>query len=212
MSRTTQETDAIVARIARLEEQNRRLKRGAMVCMLALASVGLMGQAQHKSKRTPKPAPSPAPAPVVPKKIEAESFILKDASGRERAELSMGGTGPSFKLLGQGGSALVTISLNDAGPSGPYVLLSDPAHHAGVSMSVLEGAGSQLSMTGERPNAQMHVGVTKDGTTLELFDQDGFSTSLGNGLKPSKGGQVKQTSAASVALFNKDRKVLWSAP
>jgi len=206
----SQETDPIVARIVRLEEQNRTLKRGAVVCLVALASIGLMGQAKHKTKRAT--APSPAPAPAVPKKIEAESFVLKDASGRVRAELSMGGTGPSFKLLGQSGSALVTISLNDAGPSGPYLLLSDPSHHAGVSMSVLEGAGSQLSMTGERPSAQLHVGVTKDGTTLELFDQDGFSTSLGNGLKPSKGGQTKQTSAASIALFNKDRKVLWSAP
>ena len=206
----SQETDPIVARIVRLEEQNRRLKRGAVVFLVALASIGLMGQAKHKTKRAT--APSPAPAPAVPKKIEAESFVLKDASGRVRAELSMGGTGPSFKLLGQSGSALVTISLNDAGPSGPYLLLSDPSHHAGVSMSALEGAGSQLSMTGERPSAQLHVGVTKDGTTLELFDQDGFSTSLGNGLKPSKGGQTKQTSAASIALFNKDRKVLWSAP
>lgn len=208
----SQEADPIVARIVRLEAQNRRLKRGAVVGIVALASIGLMGQAQHKTKRKPTPAPSPAPAPAVPQKIEAESFVLKDTSGRVRAELSMGGTGPSFKLLGQGGSALVTISLNDAGPSGPYLLLSDPAHHAGVSMSVLEGAGSQLSMMGERPNTQMHVGVTKDGTTLELFDQDGFSASLGNGMKPSKGGQAKQTSAASIALFNKDRKVLWSAP
>jgi hypothetical protein len=210
MSKTTQERDLIVSRIERLEEQNRRLKRGALVCLVAIASIGLMGQTQRKSRRAP--APTPAAAAAVPKNIQAESFILKDSSGRVRAQLSMGGTGPSFRLLDQSGSALVTLSLNDATPAGPFLLLSDPSHRAGLSMSVLEGVGSQLSLTGERANAQARIGVTRDGTTLELFDQDGFSTNMGNGVQPSKGGQTKKTSAASITLFNKDRKVLWSAP
>jgi hypothetical protein len=210
MGGTTQEKDLILSRIERLEKQNRRLKSGALVCLVAIASVGLMGQTQRKSKRPP--APTPAPAPAVPQKIEAESFILKDSSGRVRAELSMGGTGPSFRLLDLGGSALVTLSLNDATPGGPFLLLSDPQHRAGLSMSVLEGAGSQISLTGERANAQARIGVTKDGTALELFDQDGFSTDIGNGVQPSKSGKTKNTSAASISLFNKDRKVLWSAP
>lgn len=210
MSKTTQDKDPIVSRIERLEAQNRRLKRGALVCLVAIASFGLMGQAKRKSKRAPAPARPTAPA--VPKSIEAESFILKDSAGRVRAELSMGGTGPSFRLLDQGGSALVTLSLNDATPGGPFLLLSDPPHRAGLSMSVLEGAGSQISLTGERTNAQARIGVTKDGTALELFDQDGFSTDIGNGVQPSKSGKMKNTSAASITLFNKDRKVLWAAP
>ena len=124
----------------------------------------------------------------------------------------MSGTGPSFKLHDQNGTALVTLSLNDAAPGGPFLLLSDPQHHAGLSMSVLEGAGSQLSLTGARADIQAHIGVTPDGTSLELSGQDGFSTSIGNGVQPAKGGQVKKTSAASITFFNKDRKVLWSAP
>jgi hypothetical protein len=210
MSEATHEKDLIVSRIERLEEQNRRLKRGALACLVAIASIGLMGQTQRKSTRAP--APTPAPAPAIPKNIEAESFILKDANGRVRAELSMGGTGPSFKFRDQSGSALVTLSLNDAAPSGPFLLLSDPQHHAGLSMSVLAGAGSQLSLTGERADIQAHIGVTPDGTTLALSDQNGFTTNIGNGVQPSKGGQIKKTSAASITLFNKDRKVLWSAP
>ena len=210
MSKTPQEKDLIVSRIERLEEQNRRLKRGALLCLVVIASVGLMGQTQRKSRRAP--APTPASAAAVPKNIEAESFILKDSTGRVRAQLSMGGTGPSFRLLDQSGSALITLSLNDATPAGPFLLLSDPSHRAGLSMSVLEGAGSQLALTGERANAQARISVTRDGTTLELFDQDGFSTNMGNGVQPSKGGQTKKTSAASITLFNKDRKVLWSAP
>lgn len=91
------------------------------------------------------------------------------------------------------------------------MLLSDPDHHSGLTMSVQQGAGSQLSLTGNQ-NAQVHVGVTKDGTTLELFDEDGFSTNVGSGMKVSRSGKTQQTNAASITLFNKDRKVLWSEP
>jgi hypothetical protein len=210
MRKTTDKKDPILARIERLERQNSRLKRGALACLVAIMSVGLMGQTQRKSTRPA--APATPPAPVLPKNIEAESFILKDANGHVRAELSMGGTGPSFKLRDRSGTALVTLSLNDDAPAGPFILLSDPQHHAGLSMSILEGAGSQLTLTGERADIQAHIGVTPDGTSLALSDQDGFTTNIGSGVQAGKGGQVKKTTAASITLFNKDRKVLWSQP
>jgi hypothetical protein len=202
--------DMTISRIERLEKESRTLKRGALVCLVAIASIALMGQTQHKSTRPA--AAAPAPPPALPKNIEAESFILKDSTGRARAELSMGAMGPSFKLLDQGGSALVTLSLNDSAPGGPFLLLSDPQHHAGLSMGVLEGAGSQLTLIGERPDIMAHIGVAPDGTALQLSDGDGFSTNIGNGVQAGKSGQIKKTSAASITLFNKDRKVLWSAP
>jgi hypothetical protein len=67
-------------------------------------------------------------------------------------------------------------------------------------------------LSGERADIQAHIGVTPDGTTLALSDQDGFTTNIGSGVQPSKGGQLKKTSAASITLLNKDKKVLWSAP
>ena len=241
MSEETHAQDLILSRIARLEAQNRAWKRGALAGLVAVAAlgllavtsvgafeVGLMGQTSQTSqtgqtqrKPTPRagtprsaaPAPAPAPAaPVTPKNIEAESFILKDANGKVRAELSMGGTGPSLKFRDQAGMALVTLSLNDSAPNGPFLLLSDPQHHAGLSMSVLEGAGSQLSLTGERADVQAHIAVTPEGTSLALSDGEGFTANLGSGMQPSKNGQVKKTTAASITLLNKDRKLLWSAP
>jgi hypothetical protein len=238
MTEETHAQDLILSRIARLEAQNRAWKRGALAGLVAVAAlgllavtslgpfeVGLIGQtsqtSQTQRKPTPRagtpraapPTPAPAPAtPVTPKNIEAESFILKDANGKVRAELSMGGTGPSLKFRDQAGMALVTLSLNDSAPGGPFLLLSDPQHHAGLSMSVLEGAGSQLSLTGERADVQAHIAVTPEGTSLALSDQEGFTANLGSGMQPSKNGQVKKTTAASITLLNKDRKLLWSAP
>jgi len=211
MSNEIQQSESLLSRIERLERQNLNLKRGGMVCFLAIASFALMGQTQHKVTRPPASTAAPAPF-VMPKNIEAESFVLKDAAGKVRAELSMAGTGPSLKLRDPSGSALVTISLNDATPGGPILLLSDPQHSAGLSVSVLEGAGSQLSLTGAKAGQQIHIGATPDGTSLELSDQDGFSTSIGNGSQPAKGGQIKKTTAAAIALYNKDRKLLWSTP
>jgi len=209
----TQNHDPILSRIERLEKENRAWKRGTVICLLALASIGLMGQTgQTPRKKTPAAPKAPPPEAVLPKNIEAESFILKDPSGKSRAELSMGGTGPSFRLLDQNGSALITLSLNDSAPGGPFVLLSDPQHHSGLTMSVLENAGSQLLLTGNRPDISAHIGVAPDGTTLELSDRDGFSTSIGDGMQTAKNGQLKKTTAASITLYNKDRKVLWSTP
>jgi hypothetical protein len=221
MSAEIQANHLILARIERLERQNSRLKRGALAFLvfvpsLFMASLGLTGQVQRKSPapRAGKPAPAatPPPAPALPQNIEAQSFTLKDANGRARAKLSMGGEGPSFKLLDESGAAVVTLSLLDASPGGPLLLLSDPQHVSSLSMSVVAGQGPQLSLIGARADIQAHIGVAPDGSTFELSDKDGFTASIGNGVQPTKGGQVKKTSAASIALFNKDRKLLWSAP
>jgi hypothetical protein len=124
----------------------------------------------------------------------------------------MAATGPALKLLGESGTPLMTLSLNDSSPQGPMMLFSDPEHHAGVSLSVLEGMGSQLSLVGARPDIQARMEVAPEGTSLELSDADGFTTSIGNGMQASKGKQPKRTTAASVTLYGKDRKVLWSTP
>jgi hypothetical protein len=92
------------------------------------------------------------------------------------------------------------------------LFLSDPQRHASFSLSVLDGSGSQLALVGGRPDIQLRLVAAPDGTTLELTDKDGFSTSIGTGVQAAKNGKVKKTSAASIALFGKDRKVLWSTP
>jgi hypothetical protein len=211
------ELGALLSRVERLEKQNRRLKQGALAFVLAIASVGLMAQTKQKpptstSSQKPKPrAAAPASAPTGPTAVEAQAFILKDSNGHVRAELGLTGSSPSLKFKDESGSALVTLALNSDAPGGPMLLLSDPQHHASVALSVLEHAGPQLALTGERADIQLHMGVAPEGTTLELSDKDGFTTSIGSGVV-AKNGQAKQTSAASIVLYGKQRRVLWSVP
>jgi hypothetical protein len=176
--------------------------------------------AQTTRQRTATPAPqakqaAPAARPAAQRRIrtvEAEEFILKDASGRVRAELSMVGTGPSLRLKDEAGTAMVTLSLNDGAPKGPMLLLTGPQRKASFSLSVLDGVGSQLALTGERPDIQLRLGVTPEGTAIELLDKDGFAANIGNGVQVARNGQVKNTSAAAIALYGKERRMLWSAP
>jgi len=207
------ELAALVTRVEHLEKQNLRLKRGALAFLLVIASVGLMAQTRQTPPSTSQrqKGRAPAPAPTGPTAVEAQGFILKDSSGHVRAELGLTGSAPSLKFKDESGSALVTLALNSDAPGGPLLLLSDPQHHASVALSVLEHAGPQLSLTGERADIQLHMAVAPDGTILELSDKDGFTTSIGNGVVP-KNGQAKQTSAASIVLYGKQRKVLWSVP
>jgi len=204
------ELGTLLSRVERLEKENRRLKRGALVFLAAIASVGLMAQTKQSAPSTSQRRRAPAPAPAGPTAVEAQGFILKDSNGHVRAELGLNGSTPSLKFKDESGSALVTLALNDS-PGGPMLLLSDPQHHASVALSVLEHAGPQFSLTGERADIQLHMGVAPDGTTLELSDKNGFTTSIGNGVVP-KNGQAKQVSAASIVLYGKQRKVLWSVP
>ena len=196
-------------RIEKLERQNRLFRRGMVTGLIALTSVALMAQTKHPHKPAPTTPAGPA---ATPEKIEAGSFILKDSNGKIRAELSMTGLGPAFKLRDATGLPLVTLSVNDASPSGPLMLLSDPQQQASVSISVLQGMGSQLSLIGARPDIQARMAVAPDGTTFELSDAEGFTTSIGNGIQTPKGKQPKKTTAASVTLYGKDRKVLWTTP
>ena len=206
------ELGAVLSRVERLEKENRRLKQGALLFLLAVVSIGLMAQTRQTPSSTQRQkGRAPAPAPAGPTAVEAQGFILKDSNGRVRAELGFMGSSPSLKFKDESGSALVTLALNSDSPGGPMLLLSDPQHHASVALSVLEHAGPQLSLTGERADIQLHMAVAPDGTTLELSDKDGFTTSIGNGVVP-KNGQAKQTSAASIVLYGKQRKVLWSVP
>jgi hypothetical protein len=69
MSAQAEEVRAILARIERLERQNRRLKRIAVGGLLLLVTVAVMG------------APSPS------RTIEAQRFVLTDSAGRTRAVL-----------------------------------------------------------------------------------------------------------------------------
>lgn len=125
-------------------------------------------------------------AKSLPDDIEARSFVLRDSSGIKRAELTMGKDDPVLSFFDSKGvqSSLVSDGL---------VLLADPKH--------------------PRPAGYVVLGVTNGEPRIALRDSDGFSADLGvTDTSIARTGEQRKTSAASLVLFGKNGKVLWSAP
>ncbi len=66
------EIETLARRLDRVERENRRLKRAGIVAVAVIAAVVLMGQATGSK---------------VAKVVEAERFVVRDASGNTRAVL-----------------------------------------------------------------------------------------------------------------------------
>jgi hypothetical protein len=93
------EVEDFRARLARLEKRNRWLQ-GAAVVVLILAGTGLLMGSQ---------------APSLGRAMEAECFILRDSSGRERAWLGLDHGQPVLRFLNTSKREHAALELADEG-------------------------------------------------------------------------------------------------
>jgi len=237
MQHETPEFIAVLARLDKLERQNRRLKRAGAVALIAVAAIVLMGQAAPKSRI-----------------VEAEKFVLRDAKQRVRARLETDeNSSPALHLYDKESNRRVSLYLTEDGepvmslrnargkPQAELGLNADvarfslrsPKVNGGVTVEVgTEGSG--LLMYG--PDG-LRVGLTDghvkpfeldfepdgkpiavrdwglEGPALMLFDPQRYSTKIGvTSLLMPDSGETRTTSAASMIMFDKDNKLLWRAP
>jgi len=174
-------------RFDRLEKQNRRWKRGALGVALIVGCVLAMGQA------------SPS------RTIEGEELLLHDSSGTVRVRISATDRfGPLLDLYGEDGKSL-RVRLNGTAESSGLVLTNRKQIMMldESSLTISEGMSPRVVLNGSGENAP----------SLALTDADGFSAAAGSTeTVTTKTGEKQKRSAASVMLFGKDGKVLWSAP
>jgi len=149
MAEEKPELAEILARLEKVERQNRNLKRAGMAVALLVAMVFIMGQAKPD------------------RDIQVDSVKARQIY-----------------------ADMITLS----GPGGATTLLTPGFLMVGMDKDLV-------------------IINTSEGPSLNLIDKEGFEADLGNSsLVTVKTGEKHQTSAASVVLFGKDRKVLWSAP
>lgn len=99
-------------------------------------------------------------------------------------------------------------------PLDPGLNIHDTNSPASLSIEISpSGAGPSFSMYDSTGQKRIGFAVPNGAPSLRLTDKEGFSTTLGSAdlLVPSTG-RKESTSAASIVLFGKDQKVLWSAP
>ncbi len=121
-----------------------------------------------------------------------------------RAGLSVQNGSPGIELYDEFGKPRVSIESNKN--TGEFILLGSTA---GKESSMLSNSG--VSTSGK--TGSFRVNLDEEGPSLELKDNEGYSTTVGRtDLVVLGSGRKERTPAASLVLFGKDRKVLWSAP
>ncbi len=203
----------INARLEKLERENRRIKKLGIVAIVFASVLFISGQAKTN------------------KVVEASAFHLLDASGKVRAELSMPvAEEPELIFYDNSGTSVAYISTK---PPGLYLGKSGAKEsvviHAGAPdmaiptqpMLLLGGSGGSILLLGGTSNSirmfgssgTFKVDVDEAGPNATVTDKEGYSTEIGKtDLVLTRTGKKEQTPAASVVLFDKDKKVLWSAP
>ncbi len=118
---------------------------------------------------------------------------------------------PGLTLYDEKGTERAGLDLKQ---SGPMLRLVDANSKAGFNMWVAPlGAGPDFSMYDASGELRVNLVAPDSGPSLKLADHNGYSAIFGSTdlITPSTG-RKEMTSAASLALFGKDNKVLWSAP
>jgi len=140
----------VLARLDRLERQNRRLKLGGLALLLGLGVVVLAG-GQGEGK---------------PKTVEAERFILRDEFGRQRAALTVSkGGDPALYLLDTDEQARVALGLSKDGPG---LYFTDPGgKHRAVLARNNDGIGFDLLDENGKSRAAFHVNDKASGFIIK---------------------------------------------
>jgi hypothetical protein len=185
---TTQTADLalVVGRLEKVERENRRLKcAGIMVLLLAVGGL-LMGQALPKSKT-----------------VEAEAFILRDASGTERAAWhSSPEGGAALTFFDQAGKPRAQVRVDREGA--PGLLLFDQAGNGRAMLRADRDGSPHLTLTDQAAHNRAVLRVEGNGTpALVFYDQIGKSRATL---------YVVSDGSATLQLSDKAEKVFWRVP
>jgi len=196
MQRSTSDLESLGARVEKLERQNRAFKRAALGLLLLPASLLAMGQARQAR---------PGNVPAAPGHLVATDFTLVDEQGRKRADLGMFADVPMFHIYGENGTTSVIV-----GPTGLSVW--NAAGNPTLMLYAMPDR-SELDLFGADSKTSVDLSVADSEPSILVTDADGFETDIGTShTVTTTTGETHQTSAASIMLFGKDRKVLWSTP
>lgn len=214
MQSLTAELQSLAARVDRLERENCWLKRVALTLVLLPVALVLMGQTQ--AGRT----------------VEAEKFVLRDSQGRQRlvigtprssgvafglapdeAAMWMAGengvdrmilSSDGLRFADEKGKALADFTVDD-------LSLNDSQGRKRVKLSGRSDFGPSVELDDEKGFSRASLNLIGGQPVVIVNDAQGFSAELG-GIDLVKSGQRHKTSAASLVLFGRDGKILWSAP
>lgn len=181
----------------------------------------------------------PDPELASPKRSPSPNLTILGSEGptvmlsgeQDRASLSLGRLHRVNASLTASESTGASLNLENPAPHNAFAIIS-AADEASVELEHAKGGAVHLVSSetessfeaylcrsrqdkkpGCVPAPKLTAAVRSEGSSLQLDDADGFQTQVGISdlITPTTGAKTK-TSAASVILFDKSKKVLWSAP
>jgi hypothetical protein len=180
----------LLERLHQLERSNRRLKMAGLVSLIGLVAIGVMGQAR--------------PAPLT---VEAQEFVVKDATGVVRARLGASQAAASLTLSHEGGRA--TLAVSGGRGHGAHLAISDAAGKIkGLLLLNPETVGLYLSpvdATGPPRSPRVVFEVLNQGT-------GGFAFYDRNGQTRATFGSSSDDGSSTVIVLDAAGKQVWKAP
>jgi hypothetical protein len=229
MTSQTPDIQTILERLEKLERHNRRLKRAGALALVVVSAVLLMGQAAPKSRIVEAEE-------FVVKDSSGKMRAVFGVAGKDAPRLLLFESGGGFSKLGPTGFSLFDakvfpLAKLETGDDGPSLFLSQVSGES-VGLAVFKGSpglkvktgkggafltvapyGPDLWLTDEKDKERFGVSIDSNGPHLSLSDIEGFETSIGiTDLVTPHTGESHKTSAASLVMFDKEKKVLWRAP
>jgi len=224
---------SIIQRLQRVERQNRQLKCACLLIATLICSLLLMGQARpnrviEAEKFVLKDETGLVRAQIGTFEGNAV-FTLWGPKGSKTkgtmAEIGAGPTGSFMYLFDEQANGLMLSALS----GNESLKISDKNGSDLLSLFASGSGGSLFFGTPDKKieaflaanptNSTLMFNGTDggslllDGNSLQLADRDGFATHIGQTpLITTNTGEKHTTSAASVVLFGKEGKVIWSAP
>ena len=190
------QTSDIGARLEKLERENRKMKKAGIVVAVFGAALIAMGQSQSQAAKV----------------VEAHEFRLKDSSGAVRGKLFTNDEGQTLlELQNAVGTATASIGTGSVGAS-----INLSGSDSKSSLTLMSGPASMfptINLRGSAGNVTISADKDFGGPSIWVEDVDGYEAVIGkSNLENTKTGKKESTPAASVVLFDKQKKVLWSVP
>jgi hypothetical protein len=236
------ELSNILARLGRVEREHSRLKRIGLGVLVLAGAVLLMGQARSSrtieaEKFILNDAGGMPRARLEMEPTDRPTLVLLDPKGFPLVSLGAG-EDPALNLCKGNCEKQVQIALTQdlvgvvlyAGGEGYNPARGEQGKLSGLraAFGVVKGVPG-LNLYGEDPTraqasldleggprlflSDLNGQVDLEKAAIDVSDFHGFRAVIGSTpLETPRTGEAHKTSAASIVLFGKDGKVLWSAP
>ena len=183
-------------RIEKLEHANRRLTLLALSGPLLLLLVSAVEQ-----------APSREPKVITADAVFAREFFVSDQNGSGTVRITADEDGPAVILARKRQQVQMVVQTEPR-------LMMYTGDRSRAWFGLYDGAASVGLAGAKKDGSGIHVSADAGGSgAVSITDADGYSAVLGKSeLVTSATGSRTARSAASLVMFGKDNRVIWSAP